>query len=323
MTPLLDVRNLSTVFHSPSGDVHAVNNISFSLEAGESLAIVGESGSGKSVSALSIIGLVPSPGKVENGQVEFRDCDIVNLPKRELQRLRGRRIGMVFQDPMTSLNPVLSVGYQLTEALIWHMNLNKTDARKQVVETMHLVGISNAEERLLDYPHQFSGGQRQRIMIAMAIVCRPDLLIADEPTTALDVTIQAQIVDLIKALQEKFGMAVIWITHDLALVAGIVDRVAVMYAGSIVERGTVDAIFSRAAHPYTQCLLRSMPGQESTARGRLYSIEGNPPDLRQLTDSCAFAARCPQSVERCLEKRPSLEPATSTNCVACWQATLP
>jgi len=322
MTPLLDVRNLSTAFHSPSGDVHAVNDVSFSLEAGESLAIVGESGSGKSVSALSIMGLVPSPGKVEGGQIKFRDRDIVKLPTRELQRLRGRRIGMVFQDPMTSLNPVLSVGYQLAEGLKWHMNLNKIDARKQVVETMQLVGISNAEERLLDYPHQFSGGQRQRIMIAMAFVCRPDLLIADEPTTALDVTIQAQIVDLIKALQEKFGMAVIWITHDLALVAGIVDRVAVMYAGSIVERGTVDAIFARAAHPYTQCLLRSMPGQEAAARGRLYSIEGNPPDLRQLTDSCPFAARCPQSVERCLEKRPALEPVTSTHRVACWQATL-
>jgi oligopeptide/dipeptide ABC transporter ATP-binding protein len=318
--PLLDVRNLSTVFHTPSGDVHAVKNVSYALEAGESLAIVGESGSGKSVSVLSLIDLVPPPGKVENGQVEFKNRDVLKLQKSDLQRLRGREIGMVFQDPMTSLNPVLSVGYQLTEALKWHMHLNKTDARKQVIETLHLVGISNAEERLVDYPHQFSGGQRQRIMIAMAIVCRPDLLIADEPTTALDVTIQAQIVDLIKALQEKFGMAVIWITHDLALVAGIVDRVAVMYAGSIIEYGTVDTIFTKAAHPYTQCLLRSMPGNESTERGRLYSIEGNPPDLRQQTDSCPFAPRCPQSVERCLEKRPSLEPATSTHRVACWRS---
>jgi len=319
--PLLDVRNLSTVFHTPSGDVHAVNDVSYSLQAGESLGIVGESGSGKSVGALSLIGLVPPPGKVEHGRIEFQDRDILKLQKSELQRLRGRRIGMVFQDPMTSLNPVLSVGYQLAEALRWHMDMNETDARKQVIETLRVVGIAHAEERLLDFPHQFSGGQRQRIMIAMAIICRPDLLIADEPTTALDVTVQAQIVDLIKALQQEFGMAVIWITHDLALVAGIVDRVAVMYAGSLIEYGSVDTIFTKAAHPYTQCLLRSMPGRESAERGRLYSIEGNPPDLRRQTEGCPFAPRCSQSVELCLADRPSLGPATGAHCVACWQAT--
>ena len=323
MKPLLDVRNLSVIFHTRAGDVHAVEDVSYTLEAGESLAIVGESGSGKSVSALSLLGLVPRPGTVENGQLFFKERDLLKLSDKELQRLRGREIAMVFQDPMTSLNPVLTVGHQLTEALVWHQSVSKADATNQAAETLRLVGIPNAEERLLDYPHGFSGGQRQRIMIAMAIICRPSLLIADEPTTALDVTIQAQIVDLVKELQRKLGMAIIWITHDLALVAGIVDRVAVMYAGSIVEHGTVDAIFSAARHPYTKGLLQSMPNFDTAVQRRLNSIKGSPPDLKQLATGCPFAPRCSEVVDHCRMQRPALESAGTNSSVACWQADMP
>ena len=249
MKPLLDVQNLSVTFHTRTGDVHAVEDVSYTLDPGESLAIVGESGSGKSVSALSLMGLVPPPGQVMNGSIKFNDRDILKMTDSELQKLRGRAIGMIFQDPMTSLNPVLTIGNQLTESLVWHENISKAVAIERAIEALKLVGIPNAEARVLDYPHQFSGGQRQRIMIAMAIICRPSLLIADEPTTALDVTIQAQIVELVKDLQQQLDMAVIWITHDLALVAGIVDRVAVMYAGSFVEYGSVSGIFKAARHP--------------------------------------------------------------------------
>lgn len=320
MTSLLEVRNLTTVFHTRTGDVRAVDDVSYSLEAGESLAIVGESGSGKSVGALSLMGLVPPPGKVERGEVLFQDHELLSLPEREMQKIRGLKIGMVFQDPMTSLNPVLTVGNQLAESLKWHLDLNKVDATKRVIETLNLVGIPSSDERLNDYPHQFSGGQRQRIMIAMAIMCQPDLLIADEPTTALDVTIQAQIVELIKSLQQKFGMAVVWITHDLALTAGIVDRVAVMYAGSMVEQGPVRSIFKNARHPYTQGLLRSMPGRGGAQKGRLLSIEGSPPDLRQLMDGCPFAPRCGQAVGQCREQRPTLKPELADHRAACWQS---
>ena len=320
MNPLLDVRNLSVTFHTRAGDVHAVEDVSYTLEPGESLAIVGESGSGKSVSALSLMGLVPPPGNVENGQLFFKERDLLKLPDKDLQQLRGREIAMVFQDPMTSLNPVLTIGYQLSEALVWHQTVSKSDAIDRAVETLRLVGIPNAEERLLDYPHQFSGGQRQRIMIAMAIICGPSLLIADEPTTALDVTIQAQIVDIVKELQNKLGMAVIWITHDLALVAGIVDRVAVMYAGSIVESGTVDAIFSAARHPYTNGLLQSMPSFDAAVQPRLNSIKGSPPDLRQLVAGCPFAPRCSLVVDQCRSQCPALKSAGAQSSVACWQA---
>ncbi len=320
MNPLLDVRNLSVVFHTRAGDVHAVEDVSYTLGAGESLAIVGESGSGKSVSALSLLGLVPRPGAVADGQLLFKERDLLKLSDKEFQQLRGREIAMVFQDPMTSLNPVLTVGQQLTEAPVWHQVASKREATNQAVETLRLVGIANAEQRLLDYPHQFSGGQRQRIMIAMAIICRPSLLIADEPTTALDVTIQAQIVDLVKELQKKLGMAVIWITHDLALVAGIVDRVAVMYAGSIVEQGTVDTIFSAPQHPYTKGLLQSMPSFDTAVQRRLKSIKGSPPDLRRLANGCPFAPRCALVVEQCRMQRPALQSAGTNSSVACWQA---
>ncbi len=320
MKPLLDLRNLSVTFHTRAGDVHAVEDVSYTLAAGDSLAIVGESGSGKSVSALSLLGLVPPPGVIENGELLFNDRDVLKMTDTELQRLRGREIAMIFQDPMTSLNPVLTIGLQLTEALISHEAVSKPDAIGRAAETLRLVGIPNAEDRLLDYPHQFSGGQRQRIMIAMAIICRPSLLIADEPTTALDVTTQAQIVDLIKELQQDLGMAVIWITHDLALVAGIVDRVAVMYAGSLVELGPVDKIFNAPRHPYTIGLLQSMPNFDNAVQRRLKSIRGTPPDLKQEIKGCPFAPRCSLVVEQCQVQRPALDPAGTGASVACWQA---
>jgi oligopeptide transport system ATP-binding protein len=312
MKPLLDVRNLSVDFRTRAGDVHAVEDVSYTLEAGESLAIVGESGSGKSVSALAILALVPPPGVIKNGELLFNDRDVLEMTDKELQQMRGQEIAMVFQDPMTSLNPVLTIEHQLTEALISHEAVSKPDAIRRAVETLTLVGIPNAEERLLDYPHQFSGGQRQRIMIAMAIICKPSLLIADEPTTALDVTIQAQIVDLIKELQQDLGMAVIWITHDLALVAGIVNRVAVMYA----------KIFSAPRHPYTIGLLQSMPNFDSAVQRRLKSIPGAPPDLKLDMQGCPFAPRCSLVVEQCREQRPTLDPTDTGASVACWKAGL-
>lgn len=320
MTSLLEVAELRTVFHTRLGDVHAVRGISYTLIPGESLAIVGESGSGKSVGALSLLGLVPTPGEIIGGRIVFRDCNLRTLPDKALRKVRGGDIGMVFQDPMTSLNPVLTIGYQMMETLRWHLDMNKADARERVLETLDLVGIPNATARLSDYPHQFSGGQRQRIMIAMAIVCRPALLIADEPTTALDVTIQAQIVELIKQLQQRLGMAVIWITHDLALVAGIVDKVAVMYAGAIVEYGPVDAIFTAPAHPYTSGLLRSMPRIDQPDQDRLESIEGSPPSPRAISPGCPFTPRCPVAIDKCSAKRPTLENRTSWHSVACWKA---
>ncbi|MDX1403387.1 MAG: ABC transporter ATP-binding protein [Woeseiaceae bacterium] len=320
MKPLLDVRNLSVVFETRAGDVHAVKDVSYTLQAGESLAVVGESGSGKSVSALSLLGLVPPPGVVTGGQLLFNNRDIRKLRDIQLRRLRGRQISMVFQDPMTSLNPVLTVGQQLIEALVWHKPAMKADARQRAIDTLELVGIPGAADRLLDYPHQFSGGQRQRIMIAMGIICRPSLLIADEPTTALDVTIQAQIVELVKRLQAKMRMAVIWITHDLALVAGIVDKVAVMYAGSIVEYGTVENIFDSPAHPYTSGLLQSMPDFSAPVRSRLKSIDGAPPDMKHIPRGCPFAPRCPRVVDKCRAQRPALETISSGAVVACWRA---
>jgi len=320
VSALLEVRELSTVFHTRAGDIAAVNGISYCLEAGQSLAIVGESGSGKSVSALSVIGLVPSPGAVSNGQVLFKGRDLLDLQEEGWQKIRGREIAMVFQDPMTSLNPVLTIGYQLLEALRWHEQIEKGAARDRVLETLRLVGIADAAHRLSDYPHQFSGGQRQRIMIAMAVVCRPSLLIADEPTTALDVTIQAQIVDLIHNLRQHLAMAVIWITHDLALVAGIVDRVAVMYAGSIVEHASVGEIFRNARHPYTQGLLKSMPRFDAARQLRLPSIEGMPPDMTALADGCPFAPRCEHVVGRCHREHPGLTTGADQHRVACWQA---
>jgi oligopeptide/dipeptide ABC transporter ATP-binding protein len=319
VTALLDVRELSTVFRLQAGTVRAVNGVSFSINKGRSLAIVGESGCGKSASALSVMRLVPPPGEIVGGQVLFNGVDLLGLPEKDLRAIRGRDIAMIFQDPMTSLNPVLAIGEQLSEALRWHRRMPMAAARQQVIETLALVGIADPAGRFADYPHQFSGGQRQRIMIAMAIVCSPALLIADEPTTALDVTIQAQIVELIAELQSKLGMAVVWITHDLALAGRIVDEVAVMYAGRIVEYGSVDDIFSSPGHPYTAGLLASMPRFDRPGELRLASIDGSPPDLGNLPAGCAFAPRCPRQVERCVAETPVLEQMGERRRVACWQ----
>ena len=320
MPPVLEIRDLETRFYTKRGTVHAVNGISYTLDAGEAMAIVGESGSGKSVGALSIMGLIPEPpGKIEKGKVLLNGRDLRTLSPAEMRTIRGREIAMVFQDPMTSLNPVLTVGYQLTEGLKQHMEMTTRAARTQAADVLTLVGIPNATDRLSDFPHQFSGGQRQRIMIAMALSCSPSVLIADEPTTALDVTVQAQIVDLIKQLQHKLGMAIIWITHDLALVAGLVDKVVVMYAGHIVEQAPVQALYNMPRHPYTLGLLQSMPTLDARDQGRLTAIAGSPPDLRQPFDHCPFAPRCPYVIERCHTQKPPLMPTGPAHTSACWR----
>lgn len=328
---ILEVRNLTTRFRTRRGLVRAVEDVSWAISAGESIAIVGESGSGKSVSALSLLGLVPPPGEVVSGEVFLGGRNVLDLTSREWSRVRGREIAMVFQDPMTSLNPVLSVGYQLTEGLKRHLGLSRSDARAEALRLLDLVGIPDASRRLASYPHELSGGQRQRVMIALALSCRPDVLIADEPTTALDVTIQDQIVRLVQDLQREMGMAIVWITHDLALAAGMVDRVLVMYAGSIVESASVAELFARPLHPYTAGLLQAMPSLDSRERSRLHTIEGRPPDLAAEIMGCPFAPRCERRVEKCDAERPGLEPARQAGpessveaardrrSVACWR----
>jgi oligopeptide transport system ATP-binding protein len=297
-----------------------VNGISYTVHTGEAMAIVGESGSGKTVSVLSVMGLLPQPpGRIEEGEVILEGRDLLKLSPPEWRAVRGREIAMIFQDPMTSLNPVLTVGYQLTEGLRRHLGMGRGEARDRAQEMLRLVGIPNPRERLSDYPHQLSGGQRQRVMIAMALSCDPQVLIADEPTTALDVTIQAQIVELVKQLQSSLGMALIWITHDLALVAGLAHRVAVMYAGFIVEDAPVRALYAAPRHPYTVGLLRSMPRVDARSRGPLISIEGQPPELDRAFPLCPFAPRCPYVVERCREERPPLVHVDHEHRSACWR----
>jgi oligopeptide transport system ATP-binding protein len=320
MDHLLEITELSTRFHTHEGVVCAVNGISLTLDQGEILGLVGESGCGKSVSMLSVMRLIPEPpGKIENGQVLLAGRDLLMLAESEMERIRGAEIAMIFQDPMTSLNPTLTVGYQLTEALRLHQSMDRQQARERAAELLRTVGIPNARERLSDYPHQFSGGMRQRALIAMALSCDPSLLIADEPTTALDVTIQAQIIDLVKRLQETLGMTVIWITHDLGVVARLVERVMVMYAGYIVEDAPVDELFASPRHPYTLGLLGSLP-RLSEARGtRLSSIAGQPPSLTNLPPGCPFGPRCAYSVERCRQENPALEVIGVRHRVACWQ----
>ena len=317
--PVLEVRDLVTRFPTERGVVHAVNGISYTLAAGEALALVGESGSGKSVGALSLMGLVPPPGRVAGGEVLLNGRNVLDASGVTRREIRGREIAMVFQDPTTSLNPVLSVGVQLTEGLRRHLGMSEAEARDEGARLLAMVGIPNAADRLRDHPHQFSGGQRQRVMIAMALACRPSVLIADEPTTALDVTIQAQIVELVKKLQRELGMAILWITHDLALVAGLVDRVAVMYAGSIVEEAPVRAIFRTPSHPYTVGLLRSMPSLDILRGQRLESIAGRPPDLLAEPGNCPFAPRCPWAEGRCHEEKPPLRPVGEGHASACWR----
>ena len=320
MAHLLEVKNLVTRFYSEGTRIHAVNGISYTLDEGESLAIVGESGSGKSVGVMSLMGLIRyPPGRVEAGEAFFKGRDLLKLSSEEIRKVRGREIAMVFQDPMTSLNPVLPIGLQLSETMKAHLGLDKQQARSRVVELLSLVGLPNPGDRLKDFPFQFSGGQRQRIMIAMALACNPSLLIADEPTTALDVTIQAQIVELVKDLQKKLGMAIIWISHNLALVAGMVDKVIVMYSGYIVEQAPVDALFERPLHPYTLGLLHAIPKLVQRNQERLASIEGMPPDLRKPAAGCPFAPRCPYALERCLQEVPPLAPTGPDRAAACWR----
>ncbi len=319
MTRLLEVTDLRVRFNTPEGIVHAVNGISYHLDEGEVLAVVGESGSGKSVSMMSILGLIPSPpGEIISGRALYQGQDLLQLDEDELEQIRGREIGMIFQDPMTSLNPVLSIERQMTEALLQHFNMPKSEAKHRALELFEMVRIPDPANRLSNYPHQFSGGMRQRVMIAMMLACNPSILIADEPTTALDVTIQAQIVDLIQEVKDKLGMALIWITHDLGVVASIADRVAVMYAGRIVEEADVDTIYEEPNHPYTKSLLAALPRIDQRRGGRLKAIPGTPPNLLVEPRGCSFAPRCDIAIDRCWSETPPLIPTTSTHQAACW-----
>jgi oligopeptide/dipeptide ABC transporter ATP-binding protein len=319
---LLDVRNLQTQFLTRGGVVRAVDGVSWDVQEGETVALVGESGCGKSVTALSIMRLVAPPaGRIVGGQVLFKGRDLLTLTEEEMRHVRGREIGMVFQEPMTSLNPVLTIGRQLTEGLEIHLGMTGTTARRRAEELLGMVGIPDPARRLRQYPHQFSGGMRQRMMIAMALACNPSLVLADEPTTALDVTIQAQILELMKDLARRLGVAMLIITHNLGVVARYADRVNVMYAGRIVERGTAREVYGRPRHPYTLGLLRSVPRLDEPRRARLAPIEGQPPDLTRLPPGCAFAPRCAFRVERCAREIPGLERVgDGEHVAACWEA---
>ena len=319
MEALLNVKDLKVQFHTLEGIVQAVNGVSFVVEKGKTLGIVGESGCGKSVTVLSVMRLIPEPpGKISSGEVLFEENDLLKMDKQAIQDIRGQKIAMIFQDPMTSLNPVLTIGKQISEAIIVHQNVDKDEAFKQTVNLLELVGIPQAEARYNDYPHQFSGGMRQRVMIAMGLSCNPKLLIADEPTTALDVTIQAQIVELTKNLQSKFEMSVIWITHDLGVVAEIADRVIVMYAGYIVEEADVYKIFEHPVHPYTLSLLKSLPRVDSRRYERLAIIPGSPPDCINMSIGCPFMPRCGYAIERCGVENPQLLNVEDDHKAACW-----
>ncbi len=319
MATLLEVKDLRTEFHTQDGVVHAVNGVSFSVDEGETLGLVGESGCGKSVSVLSVMRLIPvPPGKIVEGEVLFQGRDLLKVDDEEIRSVRGNKIAMVFQDPMTSLNPVLTIGTQIEEALELHLGMTKEQARKRSAELLKMVGIPEAETRLDDYPHQFSGGMRQRVMIAMALSCSPQLLIADEPTTALDVTIQAQITDIVKRLKRELGMAIIWITHDLGVIAGLADRINVMYAGFIIESAPVKEIFANPSHPYTLGLLASIPRLDAARKSKLTPIEGLPPDLITMPTGCPFYARCRFRTDKCLTENPHLEPVAVRHNSACW-----
>lgn len=319
MECLLQIKDLRVQFQTLEGTVHAVNGISYDLDVGETLGIVGESGCGKSVSVLTVMGLIPEPpGKIAGGEVLYRNQDLLKMNKSEIRNIRGKEIAMVFQDPMTSLNPVLTIGRQLTEAQILHLGMTADEAEYQSLELLNRVGIAKPEERLNEYPHQFSGGMRQRVMMAMALSCLPSVLIADEPTTALDVTIQAQIVELTKKLRDQMDMAVIWITHDLAVIAELADRVVVMYAGFIVEETDVFQLFSNPLHPYTLSLLKSVPRVDKSIDNRLATISGFPPDNLVMPPGCSFAPRCGFCVDRCWTEIPNLEIVESDHKIACW-----
>ena len=315
---LIVVSNLKVKFKTDDGYVHAVNGISYHVNKSETIGVVGESGCGKSVSMLAIMGLLNKQNAAVSGCILFKGKDLTKLSQKELQRIRGNRISMVFQDPISSLNPLLPVKEQLTEALIEHLKISRQDAYRRGIELLNLVGIPMPKNQMDNYPHQFSGGMRQRLMIAMALSCNPDLLIADEPTTALDVTIQAQILKLVKDLRKKFGMSLIWITHDLGVVAGLVDRVMVMYAGQLMESGNVDEVYETPLHPYTIGLLGSVPKLDTPAGASLSTIDGMPPSLYELPCGCPFSPRCKFVKTICKEKKPPLMEIKKDHYSACW-----
>ena len=321
MATLLEVKNLQTHFFTMDGVVRAVDGVSYDLEEGETLGLVGESGCGKSVSALSLMRLIPDPpGKIVNGEVVLDGEDILKIDMDDMRNIRGAKMSMVFQEPMTSLNPVLTIERQLTETLQLHKGMSKVESRREGIDLLSRVGIPDPEQRIKQYPHQFSGGMRQRVMIAMALSCSPRLIIADEPTTALDVTIQAQILELMKSLTTEFGVALIVITHNLGVVARYADRVNIMYAGRIIERGSAREIYSNPRHPYTVGLLRSVPRLDLPRRAKLDPIEGQPPDLVNLPAGCAFRARCRWAVDKCATDVPALEETSPNHWSACWRA---
>ncbi|RWP03399.1 MAG: ABC transporter ATP-binding protein [Mesorhizobium sp.] len=317
--PVLQVSDLRIVFRTRGTTIHAVSGISFELQPSEMLGVVGESGSGKSVTMMSLVKLLPSPpAEVVSGRVRLGYRDLLSLDPSEMRKVRGGEVGFIFQDPMTSLNPVLTVGYQLMEPLRKHFGLSRGEARKRAIELLSLVGIPSPQDRMNDYPHQFSGGMRQRVMIAIALACEPKVLIADEPTTALDVTIQAQILELVKKLRQEMGMSIIWITHDLGVMAGIADRVMVMYGGLVVECAPVDDLYTNPRHPYTRALLETMPRPDHAGQERLKSVVGQPPHLTAFPTSCPFAPRCPHVFDRCRVERPPLMPVREGHEAACW-----
>lgn len=315
---LLEIKDLRTSFFTHLGEVKAVDGVSFDVEEGEVVATVGESGCGKSVTALSVMGLVPEPGRVTSGSILFDGQELTGMSEKQRVKIRGKSIGMVFQDPMTSLNPVMTVGAQIMETLMWHQGMSRQDAKKRAIEMLQLVGMPGPERRLNQYPHQFSGGMRQRAMIAIALACDPKLLIADEPTTALDVTIQAQIMDLLRDLKRKLGTSVILITHDLGVVAGMAQRVIVMYGGKVVEEGPVRNLYHSPRHPYTWGLLKSMPRLHATQRQRLVPIDGQPPDLLSPPSGCGFTDRCRYAMEVCRDAAPELRAVDGDHRARCW-----
>ena len=315
---LLEIKDLKVSFFNNSGEVEAIRGVSFNLKKGEVLGVVGESGSGKSVTCMSIIRLLRGTGEITNGEIIYKNQDIIKKTEKEMMKIRGNDIAMIFQDPMTSLNPVFKVGTQISDVIGRHQGLNKSRSTEKAIEMLRLVGIPSPEERYDNYPHEFSGGMRQRAIIAMALSCEPDLLIADEPTTALDVTIQAQILKLLMELKDKFDTSIILITHDLGVVANTCSRVIVMYGGLIMEEGTVDDIFYNPLHPYTQGLLQSLPKKNLEERQRLVPIKGNPPDLSKISKGCPFADRCPYAMDICVEKQPAYYYEENNHRAMCW-----
>jgi oligopeptide transport system ATP-binding protein len=315
---ILEVKNLKTSFFTHVGEVQAVRGVDFHVDKGEALGIVGESGSGKSVTSMSVMGLLQYPGKIVDGEVIFKGENLVKKKPKQMMSIRGDEIAMIFQDPMTSLNPVYTIGDQIIEAVVRHQKVSKKEARQRAIEMLKLVGIPSPETRVDNYPHEFSGGMRQRAMIAIALSCQPDLLIADEPTTALDVTIQAQILELMKELREKVDTAIILITHDLGVVADVCNRIVVMYGGLIMEEGTAQEVFYTPSHPYTMGLLKSIPRLDLDQHQRLIPIPGTPPDLIKPPKGCPFAARCPYAMKICLEEFPGYVSSSDTHRAACW-----